>query len=109
MLFKNVTIELNGIKEIVFNQTTVWVKAPNESNRWIKYKLPKKVKSEGDIVTKNKETGLLTGMSELDLHDKVIGGMSGQEMHDILEHHMQTPNKYEVATSGQTINVRRKE
>lgn len=84
MRFENATIELNGMKEVVFNRTTVWKRSMKTPSRWLKYKMP------------------------IDNDEKVIGGMSEQEMHDILEHHMQPDSNYEVSVSGRTINVKRK-
>lgn len=85
MRFENATIELNGITEIVFYRSTVWKRSSKTAHRWLKYKLP------------------------IDKEEKVLGGMSEQEMHDILAHHMQPDGNYEVSVSGRTINVKRKE
>lgn len=85
MRFENATIELNGITEIVFYRSTVWKRSPKTPHRWLKYKIP------------------------IDNEEKVLGGMSEQEMHDILKHHMQPDSNYEVSVSGRTINVKRKE
>ena len=85
MRFENATIELNGIKEVVFYRRTVWKRSQVCPHRWLKYKIL------------------------IDNDEKVLGGMSEQEMHDILEHHMQPGGGYTVSVSGTTINVKRKE
>jgi len=78
MKFENVTIELNGIKEIVFNRTTVWVPA-TKGDRWLKYKI---------VTPENQKQNAIQYSVQ---HGKPIGGMSKLEMHEILHDHMRLP------------------
>lgn len=86
MKFEDVTIELNGIIEVVFNRSTIWqrihVSPKSNVRRWVKYHIPVSTDS------------------------KPLGGMSEQEMHDTIEKNMKD-NRKSVSVSGSTINIRR--